>query len=53
MKHIFPGNAARAFLIQLVEPSIQFLTLGSCQGDRLGRRRETLPELLQELQTFF
>ena len=53
VKHIFPGNAAGASLMQFVEPPIQFLTLGSCQGDRLGRRRETLPELFQELQTFF
>ena len=52
MKHLFPGNAARAVTVKFVESPIQFLALRVRQRDRLRSRRETLPELLQQPQAF-
>jgi hypothetical protein len=50
LKRLFPGNTDRAVTIELVEASIQLLTLRVCQGDRLRGCRKTLPKLIQKAQ---
>jgi hypothetical protein len=51
-KDLVPRNTGRTAAIKLVEPSIQLITLRLGQWDGFRRRRETFPELSQELKLF-
>ena len=47
-KDLFPGNADGAVSIQLIEPTVQLLMLCVRLRNSLGRRGETVPELLDD-----
>jgi hypothetical protein len=51
-KDLVQRNASRTVAIKLVEPSIQLITLRLGQWDGFRSRRETFPELSQELKLF-
>jgi len=53
MQYFFPGNARRAFPIELIKPSIELLALGVRNGNAVWRMAKTIPQLFEQLEPLF
>jgi hypothetical protein len=51
--NLFPWNANRALAIELIQPTIKFLSLWLCQRYRIWARGKAVPQLLEEPEPFF
>jgi hypothetical protein len=52
-KNLIPGYADRSLAFQIVEAPVEFCTLRSGKRNRLGRRPNTVPQLLQQVEPLF
>src|SRR2546426_5413178 len=52
-KNLVPGYADWTLALQIVQAPVEFCTLGSGERNRLGRSREAVPQLLEQVEPLF